>query len=73
METIHTNISESFTTQSILIPNSKSNEFSLKQNYFDPSKFSPPDNFIEKLEIRMQRYYNSLNKDARRDTTYFTK
>ncbi len=33
-------------------------EYSLKHNIFDPTKSSPPDNFMEKLELRMQQYYN---------------
>lgn len=30
---------------------------SLKQNFFDPSKESPPDNFLTKLDVRFTRYY----------------
>jgi hypothetical protein len=35
------------------------NEFDLKSNCFDPSKFSPPNDFMMKLNIRME-YYNNL-------------
>lgn len=35
-------------------------EYSLKQNFFDPTKSSPPDDFMEKLELRMQHYYNNV-------------
>jgi hypothetical protein len=35
------------------------NEYSLKQNFFDPSKSSPPNNFMLKLKLRMS-YYNSF-------------
>ncbi len=35
------------------------NEFDLKSNCFDPSKFSPPNDFIMKLNMRME-YYNNL-------------
>jgi len=35
-------------------------EYSLNQNVFDPTKSSPPDDFMEKLEIRMQHYYNNV-------------
>lgn len=35
------------------------NEFDLKSNCFDPSKFSPPNEFIMKLNMRME-YYNNL-------------
>ena len=31
-------------------------EYSLKQNFFDPSKSSPPNNFMEKLQKRMSIY-----------------
>ena len=50
-------------------------EYSLKQNFFDPTKNSPPDNFMEKLEIRMQHYYNNVafSNDDKRSIAYFTK
>jgi len=35
-------------------------EYSLKQNFFDPSKSSPPNDFMEKLQKRMS-VYNSSN------------
>jgi len=44
-------------------------EYSLKQNFFDPSKSSPPNNFMNKLEMRM-RIYNSnfyINHVDKRD------
>ena len=31
-------------------------EYSLKQNFFDPSKSSPPNDFMNKLEMRMKIY-----------------
>jgi hypothetical protein len=34
------------------------NEFDLKSNCFDPSKFSPPNEFIMKLNMRMEHYNN---------------
>ena len=37
------------------------NEYSLKQNFFDPSKASPPNNFLLKLQLRMS-YFETLNK-----------
>jgi hypothetical protein len=73
MEKVDIDISIQYITQPINIPLSNEIEYNLKQNYFDPSKLSPPDNFIEKLEIRMQHYYNSLSKDTTRDTKYLTK
>lgn len=36
-------------------------EYDLKQNFFDPSKSSPPNDFMMKLQMRMC-YYDSLNK-----------
>jgi hypothetical protein len=37
--------------------NSPKGEYSLKQNFFDPSKSSPPNEFIMKLNMRINRYY----------------
>jgi hypothetical protein len=34
----------------------KKKEYSLDQNLFDPSKSSPPNNFISKLQTRMKVY-----------------
>jgi hypothetical protein len=36
------------------------NEYSLKENFFDPSKSSPPNEFMKKLQQRMS-VYNSLS------------
>lgn len=33
-------------------------EYSLKQNFFDPTKSSPPNDFMIKLHMRMTRYNN---------------
>ena len=33
-------------------------EYGLKQNFFDPSKASPPNQFISKLKTRMDSYYS---------------
>ena len=41
------------------------NEYSLKQNFFDPSKSSPPNEFMIKLHLRMSAY-NSCIKDDKR-------
>ena len=38
------------------------NEYSLTQNIFDPSKSSPPNEFMLKLKLRMS-LYNSFIKD----------
>jgi hypothetical protein len=37
-------------------------EYSLNENVFDPSKSSPPNEFLIKLQLRMN-IYNSLIKD----------
>jgi hypothetical protein len=57
-------------TEIILIPKnsnaltSPSNkEYSLKQNFFDPSKHSPPNNFIIKLKNRVSLYESFNNND----------
>jgi hypothetical protein len=34
-------------------------EYSLKQNFFDPSKSSPPNEFMIKLQMRMSMYNNN--------------
>lgn len=36
-------------------------EYSLKQNFFDPSKSSPPNEFMIKLYMRMSHYTPSLH------------
>ena len=41
--------------------NSPKGEYSLKQNFFDPSKSSPPNEFMIKLHMRMNKYY--IDKD----------
>lgn len=41
--------------------NSPKGEYSLKQNFFDPSKSSPPNDFMNKLEMRM-KIYNTYNR-----------
>ena len=37
------------------------NEYSLKQNFFDPSKSSPPNEFMLKLRLRMSHYESFSN------------
>ena len=38
-------------------------EYSLKQNVFDPSKSSPPNDFMLKLQLRMNQYDSFNNVD----------
>ncbi len=42
--------------------NSPKGEYSLKQNFFDPTKSSPPNEFMIKLHMRMNKYY--IDKEA---------
>ena len=37
-------------------------EYSLKQNVFDPTKSSPPNDFMLKLQLRMAIYDNNEDK-----------
>ena len=41
-------------------------EYSLKQNFFDPSKSSPPNEFMIKLHMRMNVYNSQcvMNDDS---------
>jgi hypothetical protein len=41
--------------------NSPKGEYSLKQNFFDPSKSSPPNDFILKLHQRMSIYNTNIS------------
>jgi hypothetical protein len=42
---------------------SNASQYDLKQNSFDPSKSSPPNDFMEKLVLRMS-IYESFSKKA---------
>jgi hypothetical protein len=42
-------------------------EYSLKQNFFDPTKSSPPNEFMLKLHMRMTKY-NSQYVDIKDDS-----
>ena len=42
-------------------------EYSLKQNFFDPSKSSPPNDFILKLHMRMNVYSLTAYCDGIKD------
>jgi len=44
--------------------NSPKGEYSLKQNFFDPSKSSPPNDFMIKLHMRMNKYYVDNDDDS---------
>lgn len=40
------------------------NQYDLKENNFDPSKSSPPNEFMEKLRLRMSVYDSFSKKGA---------
>ena len=42
---------------------SPKSEYSLKQNFFDPSKSSPPNEFMIKLHMRMNIYTTYVDKN----------
>jgi len=48
--------------------NSSQGEYSLKQNFFDPSKSSPPNDFMIKLYMRMSHFTSLHIKDDNRDS-----
>ena len=49
--------------------NSPKGEYSLKQNFFDPSKSSPPNEFMIKLHMRMSNYNSNIStKDNNRES-----
>lgn len=68
MEDISVSSEKKFVTKPIPIKTNRSlpdlsnysSEYSLNQNVFDPTKSSPPDDFMVKLEMRMQHYYNNV-------------
>jgi hypothetical protein len=43
--------------------NSPKSEYSLTQNFFDPTKSSPPNDFINKLRKRIQAYNELYHVD----------
>jgi hypothetical protein len=43
-------------------------DYSLKQNFFDPSKSSPPNDFLLKLQMRMNVYESLGIKDDKRES-----
>jgi len=47
-------------------------EYSLKENVFDPSKCSPPNDFLAKLQVRMNLYNIIIltNKKKTNKNTY---
>jgi len=47
---------------------SPTSEYSLKQNFFDPSKSSPPNEFMIKLHMRMNIYNKNIYADMNDDS-----
>jgi hypothetical protein len=50
-------------------------EYSLKEHFFDPSKCSPPNEFLKKLQSRINNYKSNLdvaNNNDKLDIEYFT-
>jgi hypothetical protein len=54
-------INKNLTTQ--INNNSPKGEYSRKQNCFDPSKSSPPNDFMIKLHMRMTNYDSRIKDD----------
>lgn len=44
--------------------NSLKSEYSINQNLFDPSKSSPPNNFMSNLQKRIKKYNNTFYVDS---------
>jgi hypothetical protein len=55
-------ISQISPTSRRLAVDSTFKEYSLKQNVFDPTKSSPPNDFMLKLQLRMAIYDNNEDK-----------
>ena len=47
---------------------SPTSEYSLKQNFFDPSKSSSPNEFMIKLHMRMNMYNKNIYADMNDDS-----
>jgi hypothetical protein len=54
--------------QHIIKATSPTSEYSLKQNFFDPSKSSPPNEFMIKLHMRMNMYNKNIYADMNDDS-----
>ena len=55
-------ISQISPTSRMISVDSTFKEYSLKQNVFDPTKSSPPNDFMLKLQLRMAIYDNNEDK-----------
>ena len=61
-------ISKNLSTSMKVFRNNNQGEYSLKQNFFDPSKSSPPNEFMIKLYMRMSNYTPSHIKVDNRES-----
>jgi hypothetical protein len=52
----------------IKINNQKTNQYSLKQDTFDPFKCSPPNQFMVNLKMRMSAYNSLVINDDNRNS-----
>ena len=43
-------------------------EYSLKQSFFDPSKSSPPNDFMIKLQMRLSKFNNTIYTNVNEDS-----
>jgi len=57
-------ISKNLSTLMKEFKNNNEGEYSLKQNFFDPSKSSPPNDFMLKLYMRMSHFNNEDNRKS---------
>jgi hypothetical protein len=48
------------------IENASATEYSLNENVFDPSKSSPPNEFLLKLQLRMNIYNSFIKEEIRK-------
>ena len=65
---IHEKINRSNKGPTSPIYNNNYNECSLKQNFFDPSKSSPPNEFMLKLQLRMSTYSKLCKNEEMRNS-----
>ena len=63
-------ISQISPTSRMISVDSTFKEYSLKQNVFDPSKCSPPNDFMLKLKLRMAIYNTITNNTINHKTNY---
>ena len=61
-------VSKNLSTSMKEFRNNIQSEYSLKQNFFDPSKSSPPNDFMIKLYMRMSHFTSLHIKDDNRDS-----